>query len=85
MQAVQISAPHLVELVTQPLPKPKQGEALLRILYGGICGSGLGSFRGTFAYYGVQKANVKPGEIALVMGRAADQPDISIPGGSECL
>lgn len=50
MQAVQISAPNQVELIHRPIPRPKQGEALLRLLYGGICGSDLGSYRGTFAY-----------------------------------
>lgn len=32
------------------MPVRKQGEALLKILYGGICGSDLGTYRGTFAY-----------------------------------
>jgi 2-desacetyl-2-hydroxyethyl bacteriochlorophyllide A dehydrogenase len=50
MKAVQILAPSRVELIQTPIPKPKQGEALLRLLYGGICGSDLGSYRGTFAY-----------------------------------
>jgi len=50
MQAIQITAPHFVDMVERPIPTPKQGEALLRILYGGICGSDLGSYRGTFAY-----------------------------------
>ena len=31
-------------------PVRKKGEALLKILYGGICGSDNGSYRGTFAY-----------------------------------
>ena len=34
------------------MPEVKQGEALLKILYGGICGSDLGTYRGTFAYAG---------------------------------
>lgn len=29
----------------------KEGEVLLKLLYGGICGSDLGSYRGTFAYF----------------------------------
>jgi 2-desacetyl-2-hydroxyethyl bacteriochlorophyllide A dehydrogenase len=78
MQAVQISAPHLVELVTQIIPKPKQGEALLRILYGGICGSDLGSYRGTFAYvsypripgheFSAEIVEIGPNEYGLTTG-----------------
>lgn len=33
------------------MPVRKSGEALLKILYGGICGSDLGSYSGTFAYF----------------------------------
>lgn len=33
------------------MPVRKEGEVLLKILYGGICGSDLGSYRGTFAYF----------------------------------
>lgn len=50
MQAIQIISPGHVSLVDQKIPVPKRGEALLRLLYGGICGSDLGSYRGTFAY-----------------------------------
>lgn len=37
-----------IDEVEKPVRKP--GEALLKILYGGICGSDNGSFKGTFAY-----------------------------------
>ncbi|MDR1519551.1 MAG: zinc-binding alcohol dehydrogenase family protein [Planctomycetota bacterium] len=33
-----------------PMPNPGPGEALVKVLYGGICGSDLGTYRGTFAY-----------------------------------
>ena len=33
-----------------PMPKPGPGEALLKMLYGGICGSDLGTYKGTFVY-----------------------------------
>lgn len=33
------------------MPVAKEGEALLKLLYGGICGSDLGSYRGTYAYF----------------------------------
>lgn len=34
------------------MPKRKKNEAVLKLRYGGICGSDLGTYRGTFAYAG---------------------------------
>lgn len=51
MKAVRINAPGQVEICEIERPVRKQGEALLKILYGGICGSDLGSYRGTFVYF----------------------------------
>ena len=45
-----INNPGEVDIIEQAMPVRKQGEALLKILYGGICGSDLGTYRGTFAY-----------------------------------
>ena len=45
-----IPEPGKVQIMDAEMPKPKQGEALLKLLYGGICGSDLGTYRGTFAY-----------------------------------
>lgn len=51
MKAIYINAPGQVEIreIDKPIRNP--GEALLKVLYGGICGSDLGSYRGTFAYF----------------------------------
>ncbi len=51
MKAVYINNPGEVEIKEIAKPVRKQGEVLLKILYGGICGSDLGSFRGSFAYF----------------------------------
>lgn len=51
MRALVIQAPGTVVFQQQPIPVPKPGEALLKLLYGGICGSDLGSYRGAFAYF----------------------------------
>ena len=51
MKAIYITAPGEVSIRDIPLPVRKPGEALLKVLYGGICGSDLGSYRGTFAYF----------------------------------
>lgn len=51
MKAIYINAPGEVEIREIEMPVRKPGEALLKLLYGGICGSDLGSYRGTFAYF----------------------------------
>lgn len=50
MKAIIINAPGSVELREMPMPVPGKGEALLKLLYGGVCGSDLGSYRGANAY-----------------------------------
>lgn len=50
MKSVRINKPFDVIIQEVDKPTPKEGEALLKILYGGICGSDLGTYRGTFAY-----------------------------------
>ena len=51
MKAIYIDAPGKVSIREVPMPERKKGEVLLKLLYGGICGSDLGSYRGTFAYF----------------------------------
>jgi 2-desacetyl-2-hydroxyethyl bacteriochlorophyllide A dehydrogenase len=51
MKAISINAPGQVEIKEIADPIRKKGEALLKVLYGGICGSDLGSYKGTFAYF----------------------------------
>jgi len=58
MKAIIINEPYDVQIVEQEIPVPGKGEALLKILYGGICGSDLGSYRGTFSYVSYPR---KPG------------------------
>lgn len=51
MKSIVINRPGEVIFREDPMPVAKEGEALLKILYGGICGSDLGSYRGTYAYF----------------------------------
>ena len=51
MKAMYIDEPGKVEIRDIDMPVRKKGEVLLKLLYGGICGSDLGSYRGTFAYF----------------------------------
>lgn len=50
MKTIIIPTPGQVDIIETPMPAPKSGEALLKVLRGGICGSDLGTYRGTFAY-----------------------------------
>lgn len=50
MKAICIEAPGQVVVKEVEKPVRKSGEALLKMLYGGICGSDLGSYRGANAY-----------------------------------
>lgn len=50
-RSIIIHAPGAVSIVDTPMPARGKGEVLLKLLYGGICGSDLGSYRGTFAYF----------------------------------
>jgi 2-desacetyl-2-hydroxyethyl bacteriochlorophyllide A dehydrogenase len=49
-KSIIITEPGKVEIIEQKMPVPAKGEATLKLLYGGICGSDLGTYRGTFAY-----------------------------------
>lgn len=51
IKALYIQEPGKVEIRDIPIPKRANGEALLKLRYGGICGSDLGSYHGTFAYF----------------------------------
>ncbi|WP_343347278.1 zinc-binding alcohol dehydrogenase family protein [Terrisporobacter petrolearius] len=50
MKSILINKPGEVEIKEIEKPKVKDGEVLLKLLYGGICGSDLGTYKGTFAY-----------------------------------
>ena len=47
MKAVYMEKPWNIEISDVQMPKPKEGEALLRVKSAGICGSDIGAFCGT--------------------------------------
>jgi len=47
---ISITGPGKVEVKASAIPEPGPGEVLLKLIYGGICGSDLGTFRGSFLY-----------------------------------
>jgi len=49
-RSIIIEEPGKVKIIEQEMPMRSKGEVLLKILYGGICGSDLGTYRGSFAY-----------------------------------
>ena len=70
MRAVRVLAPGMVEICTMEMPRPKAGEALLRPLYGGICGSDLNAYLGKMAYFSYPRI---PGhEFSAVIERIGD-------------
>ncbi len=46
MKAIVISEPNKIEIKEVPMPKVKEGEALLKVKYVGICGADVASFTG---------------------------------------
>ena len=50
MKAICIQEPGKVVIQDMEKPVRREGEALLKLLYGGICGSDLGSYRGGHAH-----------------------------------
>lgn len=50
-RSIWIQSPGNVTISDSPVPERKKGEVMLKLMYGGICGSDLGSYRGTFAYF----------------------------------
>ncbi len=46
MKAVEITKPGKVKIIEKEMPVPKEGEALLKVLYCGICGADVASFTG---------------------------------------
>lgn len=50
MKTIIIPQPGKVEIIDKEIPQPQKGEALVKVLRGGICGSDLGTYKGTFAY-----------------------------------
>jgi 2-desacetyl-2-hydroxyethyl bacteriochlorophyllide A dehydrogenase len=50
VKSIVIEKPGVVVIKDTEAPKPQKGEALLKMRYGGICGSDLNTYRGTNAY-----------------------------------
>lgn len=50
MKKVVVNKPYEVVIAEEERPVRKEGEALLKMVYGGICGTDLNIYRGTFAY-----------------------------------
>ena len=50
MRSIVISQPGSAATLEREIPTPGKGEALLKMLVGGVCGSDLASYRGQSAY-----------------------------------
>lgn len=77
-QKALIPEPGTVVIQDEAMPKPKPDEALVRVLYGGICGSDIGTYRGTFVYSTYPRI---PGhELAVEVMEVGDNPYGVKPG-----
>lgn len=70
MKKIQVTAPHEIVVVDADIPKPAPGEALLKVLFAGICGSDLQTFTGNqpFATYPRVPGHEWSGEIVEFSG-----------------
>lgn len=50
MKYIVIEEPGKVRVGERDKPQRKKGEVLLKLLYGGLCGSDIGTYKGTFIY-----------------------------------
>ncbi len=46
MKTVMIDEPYSIKVGDTEKPEPKEGEALLKVMYGGICGADVASYTG---------------------------------------
>ena len=46
MKAIQITKPGEIKIIEKEMPKAEKGEALLKVLYCGICGADVASYTG---------------------------------------
>jgi 2-desacetyl-2-hydroxyethyl bacteriochlorophyllide A dehydrogenase len=78
MKAIVIPEAGKVEVQERPMVTRKKGEALLKLLYGGVCGSDLGTYRGTNLYtaypcvigheFSAEVVEVEPNEFGIKEG-----------------
>ncbi len=72
MRSMVITEAFKCEKIMIPKPVRKEGEVLLKLLYAGICGSELSSYRGTFAYSGFP---ISPGHAFAAEIVEVDEPN----------
>ncbi|MDR1535247.1 MAG: zinc-binding dehydrogenase [Planctomycetota bacterium] len=77
-QRIVIPEPGKVVIEDAPMPEPRENEALVKVLYGGICGSDLGTYRGTFAYVAYPRI---PGHELAVEVAEAPENELGIAKG----
>lgn len=74
MRSIHVTTPGEVDVVEVENPRPRPGEALLRVRYAGICGSDVQTFRGTqpFASYPRVPGHEFSAEILEINGSSED-------------
>ena len=57
MKAIQITNRVKLKVIEKEMPVAKQGEALLKVLYCGICGADVASYTGNQSLYHIMPTN----------------------------
>ena len=78
MKTVKMLEPRKVEVIKKDIPVREKGTALLEILYGGICGSDLGTYRGNLPYVSYPRI---PGHEFSARVVEADENEYGIKSG----
>ncbi|HID10634.1 MAG TPA: hypothetical protein EYP17_04960 [Candidatus Latescibacteria bacterium] len=76
MKVVVLEAPGRVRTEERSIPKPREGQALVRVLRGGVCGTDLALYRGSnpFVVYPIVPGHELYGEVVEVRGDGLFSP-----------
>lgn len=80
MKAIVVSEPRRAEIVEMEMPEPRSGEALLEVLYAGICGSDMGLYNGGMKGYATYP-RIPGHELAARIVKVAEENEYGLKNG----
>ena len=77
MKAIVLEGPGTLRVEERPVPEPERGQALVRVLAGGVCGTDLASYRGSnpLVVYPLIPGHELCGEVVEVRGDGPLSPE----------